>query len=363
MLKKILCVILALSMVFVFIGCSAQEEAPKQTQAPAANAEKAPAAEAPAAEAPKFEKQTITFNFDQAETSIMGQGVAKFKELVEAKTDGQVTVEVYYNGTLFNQGQQFEATIKGSCDLILNAISNAASYVPDLQVAFAPYLWADFDHWNNFWTSADGQALLDQVANEVGVRYLAWFSNGQRDVELNIDKKLTSREDMSRLKLRAVPEASYQFLVESLGASPVPIALADAYLALETGVVDGLEIPVSDLFGQGLQDVVKSVTRTGHMMQTIGFIVSEKQWQSWSPELQQVVMEAAQEAAAFTTELGTAAQAESIEKLEAAGVVVYTLSAEEAAALRQEVIDWAMTTENAESGNMELYQKILDAAK
>lgn len=361
MLKKVLCAILALCMVFAFIGCSAQEEAPKQTQAPAAT-EKAPAADAPVAEAPKFEKQTITFNFDQAETSIMGQGVAKFKELVEAKTDGQVTVEVHYNGTLFNQGSQFEATIKGSCDLILNAISNAASYVPDLQVAFAPYLWADFDHWNNFWTGTDGQALLDQVADEVGIRYLAWFSNGQRDVELNIDRKIASRKDMADIKLRAVPEASYQFLVESLGASPVPIGLADAYLSIETGVVDGLEIPVSDLFGQGLQDVVKSVTRTGHMMQTIGFIVSEKQWQSWSPELQQVVQEAANEAAAYTTELGAVGEGESIAKLEAAGVKVYTLTAEEAAALRQEVIDWVMTTENAESWNMELYQKMIDAA-
>lgn len=367
--KRIIYMAMALVTALSVAGCAAKEAAaPAATEEVAAVTEAAePAAsEAAATEEaePEFEEMTIIFNFDQAETSNMGKGVAYFKEAVEEKTGGKVTVETYYNGSLFNQSQQFEAAIKGSCDLILNATSNAASYLPELKVTFAPYLWENFDHWNNFWNGADGQALMEQVAQEVGVRYIAWFCNGQRDIELNIDKKITSREDLKTIKLRAVPEASYQFLVESLGANPVPIALSDAYLSIQTSLVDGLEIPITDLFGQGLQDVVKSVTKTGHMLQTIGFVVSEKQYQSWSPALQQVIVEAAQEASDYITQLAIDGEAESIQKLEEAGTVVYTLSDEELASFRQEVIDWCMSNSDATSSwDMDLYQKIQDAAK
>ncbi len=312
----------------------------------------------------ELEEITLIFNFDQAETSNMGKGVALFKELVEQKSEGKVKVDVYYNGTLFTQSNQFEACIKGSADLILNAISNAASYVEELRVAFAPYLWEDFDHWNKFWSSEDGQALMNRVNEEVGVRYISWFTTGQRDLELNRDKKITCRDDAKPLKLRAVPEASYQFLVESLGANPIPIALSDAYLAIQTGVADGLEIPVTDLFAQGLQEVVKSVTRTGHMVQTIGFLVSEKKFQGWSEELRQLVIECAQEASEYITELAQAGTDDAIKQLEAQGTVIYTLTDEEFAAFRSEVIDWCLNSDNEVSSawDMDLYQKIAAAA-
>lgn len=360
--KTLLCALLSLVLLLGLCACAAK---PAETPAPTATAQ-TPAANAqtPAADDGSFEEMSIILNFDQSETSNMGKGVAKFKELVEEKTGGKVTVEAYYNGQLFNQSQQFEAAIKGSCDVFLNAISNAASYLPELKVAFAPYLWEDFDHWNNFWTGEDGQTLLNRVADEVGVRYVAWFCNGQRDVELNVDKKLISRDDMKSIKLRAVPEASYQLLVEALGANPVPISLADAYLSIQTGVVDGLEIPVTDLFGQGLQEVVKSVTRTGHMIQTIGFVVSEKSYQSWPANVQQVVVEAAQEASDYITSLAVTSEEESLKQLEELGAVIYTLSDSEYAALRQEVIDWCLNNEEATAGwDMDLYQKMQAAAK
>lgn len=313
----------------------------------------------------ELEETTLVLNFDQAETSNMGKGVARFKELVEEKSNGKVKVDTYYNGTLFAQGNQFEACIKGSADIILNAISNAASYVEELQVAFAPYLWENFDHWNKFWSSEDGVALLNKVAEEVGVRYISWFTTGQRDLELNVDKKITSRDDASSLKLRAVPEASYQFLVESLGANPVPIPLSDAYLSLQTGVADGLEIPVTDLFGQGLQEVVKSVTRTGHMVQTIGFLVSERKYQGWSDELKQLVVECAEEASKYITELALAGTDDALKQLEVQGTAIYTLTDEELAAFRGEVIGWCLNSGNEISSgwDMDLYQKIADAAE
>ena len=121
---------------------------------------------------------------------------------------------------------------------------------------------------------------------------------------------------------------------------------------------------MTDLFGQGLQEVVKSVTRTGHMVQTIGFVVSEKSFQSWSPEVQQVVIEAAQGAADYITSLAKDSEAESLKKLQEAGVAIYDLSAEEAAALRQEVIDWCMENEEATANwDMDLYTKMQAAAK
>lgn len=367
MLKKIVCTVLALVMVLATVACAATAPAPAAAPAaePAPAVEAAPVQEAaPAEEAPfEFPEQKLTFNVDSSEISSGGQGAAKFKELVEEKTNGKVTVEVYYNGTLFNQAQQYEACIKGSTDFILNAVSNAASYIPELSTAFAPYLWEDLEHWNKFWTNEDGVKMMERIENEIGVRYISWYWGGARNVELNKDLKITSREDLKGIKLRAVPEISYQFLVEALGANPVPIPLTDAYLSIETGVVDGLEIPHGDLFSQGLDSVVKSVTTTSHMVQCLGFIVSEKNWQTYSPELQQVIMEAAQEAADFTSEINYKTAAENLQKLADQGAVIYELTPEELASYRQEVIDYCLSNETAQANwDMDLYKKMQDAA-
>ena len=310
------------------------------------------------AEEPAFEEQEIVLNFDQTENSVMGQNLAVFADLVSEKTGGQVTVKVYYNGSLFPQGEQYEACIKGSCDMVLNAISNATQYVPELEIAFCPYIWASMEHWNNFWATDTGKELDEKIHEQAGVRYVAWFCTGLRDLALADDMKVTSRDQLKAVKLRAVPETSYQFLVEALGANPVPIALSDTYLAIQTGTADGLEIPMESLIANGMQDILGSVTRTNHMLSTIGFVVSEKSWNSWTPELQQVITEAAQECAANITDTLKAQEQETMAQLEEAGVTIYTLTDEEMKAYRQEVLDYVLSTETAEAWDMDLYAAI-----
>ena len=111
MTKKILCLLLAVIMILATVACAAKTASTEQTEVKetpdktSSEEEKVEGPTAETADEPTFEEQTIILNFDQAETSNMGLGVAKFKELVEAATDGKVVVETYYNGSLFNQSQ------------------------------------------------------------------------------------------------------------------------------------------------------------------------------------------------------------------------------------------------------------------
>ena len=311
-----------------------------------------------AAEAPEFEEQTIIVSYNAAETTPHGQGVSKFKELVEEKTGGKVTVDCYFNGTLYNTQTEFEALQKGEVDLIMGSLNSAMEYIPELKTTFCPFLWKSIDHYNGFWTSEDGRALLTKIQDELDVHYFTFASAGSRNIELTKDKKITCREDMADIKLRSAAAENMLAMVEALGANPVPIAFGDTYLGLQTGLAEGLEGDTQGLYAQGFNEVLKSITLTGHAFSFDGFIASQKNWDTWSLELQAVIEESIDETNAYINGITADAEAAAADKLAADGITIYELTDEELSAYREEVMEYFINSDYAQDYDMELFEKM-----
>lgn len=309
-------------------------------------------------ETPAFEETTITISYNAAETTPHGQGVAKFKELVEEKTGGAVTVDAYYNGTLYGTQTEFEALQKGEVDLIMGSLNSAMEYIPKLKTTFCPFLWKNPEHYNAFWDSEDGQALLEEVADELDVYYLGFSSAGARNIELTEDKQITCREDMKSIKLRSAAAENMIAMVDALGANPVPIAFSDTYLGLETGLAQGLEGDVTGLYANGFNEVLKSITITEHAYSMDGFVASAANWEKWSPEVQAVVREAVKESSDYINQVTADSEASAAERLASDGIKIYELPADTLEAYREEVLESFINSDYAKDYDMDLFNKI-----
>ena len=141
-MKKLLALLLALSMVFALAACGASEPAP---EAPAPVEEAAPAepAEEPAEEAAEpvdewaalaaeVEPLTINFNSTYSEAETNGLLVKEFESYLNELSDGKITLNVFWGGTVYDDTTQFQALRDGAVDMISFNNMQDANYVPYL---------------------------------------------------------------------------------------------------------------------------------------------------------------------------------------------------------------------------------------
>ncbi len=311
------------------------------------------------AETLAYEKTNIVFSFFGAEGTPSGRGVTRFKELVEERSGGAVTVQTYYNGTLYNQSTEYEALMKGDVDMIVTSLNYAMEYITELKTTFCPYMWVSIEHVRDFWEKDEvGVGLMQRLENELGVRQLSWHEGGYRNICLNKDIKVDSTEALAGVKLRSSPAENMIAMTAALGGNPIPIPFSDCYLGIQTGVADGLEVDLTGLIANGLAEVTKSVTISQHYLSLDGFAVSYNNFQKWSPEVQQLVTECAKECADYICELSIQTEMDAVETLKGLGVTIYDLTDEERAAYREQVLDAFISSDFASTYDMELFDAI-----
>lgn len=324
----------------------------------------AEAADKTDADAATYEETKIVFSYFGAESTPSALGVAHFKELVEERSGGAVTVDTYFNGTLYNQSTEYEALMKGDVDMIVASFNYAMEYIPELKSTFCPYMWVSIEHVRDFWAeNPTGLELMARIEDELGVRQLSWHEGGYRHICLNEDIKVQSRESLNAVKLRSSPAENMIAMTAALGANPIPVAFSDCYLSIETGVVDGLEVDLTGLIANGLAEVTKSVTLSKHYLNLDGFAVNNQNFLSWSPAVQELVMQCAQEAADYICEISISTEEEAIAELQEKGTVIYELTDEELAAYGDQVVEAFLTDDFCADYDLELIEAIREAGK
>ena len=289
----------------------------------------------------------------ESETHVLA--LNKFKEEVEAAADW-ITVEIYPSATLFAQDANLEAIMRGNLEMCLTSSSWLAEYVPALKMIAAPYLFKDYEHMSAVLNGEIGGELFEQIAGDIGIRILSVFYTGSRTINLTSDKEITSREDLSGIQLRVPNSDAWIYMGKALGVNPVPMALSETYLALQTGTIDGQDNPLPATMKNGFGEVTKSISMTNHIIDQVWLAISEDVWASLDDEGRQVVKDAADAAREYCDTTNLAQIEDLIAQFEAMGLSVYR---PDVSAFRQEVMDyqWADTDRSGE-WDKELYEKI-----
>lgn len=267
-----------------------------------------------------------------------------FKKVVEAETAGKIQVEVFPNFQLGQQMQQTEA-VKSGEQHAMTGTGGLPSFYKPWQVFSIPYLFPNVEIASKVMNYSDfAIKLYEDFRKTTGMRVLSMSQNGFRHFTNN-KKVIKTPADLPGLKFRVMQGPIYQKVVESLGASAIPIAWSELYTSLKTGVVDGQENAVSAVKMGSFDEVQKYITLDGHLWAENFLIINDKFFQSL-PKPYQMVLQHAGRAAEIA---GTGSEIigsyyMGVDYALSKGMEIYTPTPEELAKFREKsqgpVIEW-----------------------
>ncbi|MDZ7853174.1 MAG: TRAP transporter substrate-binding protein DctP [Halomonas sp.] len=245
-----------------------------------------------------------------------------FKNLVETRTDGEITVSIFGGGQL---GSEVETAseVQGGRTLQSTIITTGAmsSFYDDYQMMTAPFI---FDNWRQAWAFFDSEWFADFMSGtieEANMRYLGTFDDGGGFVAFtNNERLIKTVEDLEGLNIRTEENPGHVAIMKALGASATPLPWGELITALETGLADGqFNAPVLNVT-YNFDAVTDYTTLTGHVYNSAAWLVSEEWFQSLTEAQQVAIVTSAREAIAIghgmSGALATASWEESCERFE-----------------------------------------------
>jgi TRAP-type transport system periplasmic protein len=230
------------------------------------------------------------------EQSPMYTAWARFGQLVRRRTGGAVEVEVFPNAQLGGEKDVADGIRLGSVQGAAISLAVLSAWVPEGQIFELPFLFRDLDHAHHAAAGPVGEALKARF-RPFGFVVLDYVNIGTRHP---IGKFAIERPvDVRGKRIRVIQSPLHIALWRELGAIPTPLPVTEAYNALETGVVDFMDMSKTGYRQLRFYEVAPYFTELGHIYSLGGFLVGEQFWNRLTPGQQAVVRETAHEAAAL----------------------------------------------------------------
>jgi len=225
---------------------------------------------------------------------------SSFRDALDQILPGAFNVQIFPNRQLGDDKQVLEAVVAGTLEMCMASGVQVPLVTgrPGYDAWQLPFLVRDYDHFEQLALSEIGRKLQDDL-EPAGLIGLATADIGQRNF-MSVKSEVRALADMKGLKTRIVPVPLHKEIWETLGAAPVGLPYGEIYGALETGVIDAVEINVSTMLGENLWEVGKNFTLTGHYPWHASDFVSTGFWNTLSDEEQQAMREAGRQASSAT---------------------------------------------------------------
>ncbi len=251
--------------------------------------------------------------------SLFEVSAEEFAKRANAKLGDKAKVVVFGSSQLGGDKEMLQKLKLGTLDLALP--STVMSTENDLFGVFEmPYLVKDREHMKRiekeiFWPK------LAPTVEAKGLKILAVWENGVRHITNN-KKPIRVPDDLQGIKLR-VPEGKWRLrMFQAYGANPSPMKLSEVFVALQTGVMDGEENPLTQIYSSKFQEVQKYLSLSGHVY-TPGYVATgKKRWESLPADVRKIIEDTAKETQAFVYEAAARFDNELLDKIKAAGVQV-----------------------------------------
>ena len=252
-----------------------------------------------AAGAPQLALAQVTAKFAVTlpEKSHQGQGVAKFIELVDAKSGGKIKIKGFYGGALGNDVQVTSALQGGTIEFTVPQTTTLTGMIKEYEILDFPFLFATEQQAEKVLDGPVGDKLMAMLPAK-GLVGLAYWENGFFNAT-NSKHPIAKVEDFEGLKFRSIQAKITQETIKALGATPVPLAVPELYSALETRTIDGQGTPTAVIFALKLFEVQKYLSLTRHSYGAFIPLVSKKYWDGLSEGDRKILKDAAIEARAF----------------------------------------------------------------
>ena len=280
---------------------------------------------------------TIKFSHVVAVDTPKGQAAEFFKKRAEELTQGKVKIELYPNSQLYKDKEEMEALQLNAVQMLAPSLAKFGPLgVKEFEVFDLPFIFNGYEDLHKVTQGAVGKQLLDKLEPK-GIKGLAYWDNGFKSFSANFPIK--TPEDLKGKKMRIQSSKVLEEQMRELKVIPQVMPFSEVYQALQTGVVDGTENPISNFYTQKMHEVQKYLTITDHGYLGYAVIVNKKFWDELPADVRTQLEAAMKEATEYANKIAKDNNDKDLESVKASGKTAVTvLSAEERAAFKKALV-------------------------
>ncbi|MGQ7848743.1 DctP family TRAP transporter solute-binding subunit [Granulosicoccus sp. 3-233] len=264
---------------------------------------------------PALAQQTIKFAHVYEANTLYNEAALWIADEIEARSDGAYEVDVFPSSQLGNEETITEGLQIGSIQMAYTGPTFLGQFHKPMAISEAPFIWKDYDHWKTYQDSdifADvSQGYMDKTGNKV--TSILYFGSRQTSSKERID----TPEDMKGMKIRVANAPLWKIYPTAVGANPTPISFAEVYLALQQGVVEGQENPITIIESNKFYEVQNFVAKTSHITSSVVSVIGGPLWSKLSEEDRALFTEVTKEASALFSDKVYAREEELFDKFKA----------------------------------------------
>ena len=286
-----------------------------------------------------YAQQPIVIKFSHvvAADTPKGKAAEMFAKKAAELTHGKVKVEVYANSTLYKDKEEMEALQLGAVQMLAPSLAKFGPLgVKEFEVFDLPFIFSNYDDLHKVTNGAVGKQLLAKLEPK-GIRGLAFWDNGFKSFSANVPIKTPA--DLKGKKMRIQSSKVLEEQMRSVGSMPQVMAFSEVYQALQTGVVDGTENPISNLYTQKMHEVQKYLTLTEHGYLGYAVIVNKKFWDGLPADIRKQLEDAMEQSTRYANQIAKVENDSSLEAVKKSGkTTVYVPTKEERLAFKKAMV-------------------------
>jgi C4-dicarboxylate-binding protein DctP len=279
----------------------------------------------------------IKFSHVVAHDTPKGKASEFFAKRAGELTKGKVKVEVYPNSQLYKDKEEMEALQLGAVQMLAPSLAKFGPLgVKEFEVFDFPFIFDDTADLHKVTQGAVGASLLAKL-DAKGVKGLAFWDNGFKSFSANTPLKNVA--DFKGKKFRIQSSKVLEEEIRSMGGIPQVMAFSEVYQALQTGVVDGTENPISNFYSQKMHEVQKHLSLTNHGYLGYAVIVNKKFWDALPADVRPQLESAMKEATVYANKIAQEENDLALEGVKKAGkTTVYVPTPEERLAMKKAMV-------------------------
>ncbi|MBT3065633.1 TRAP transporter substrate-binding protein [Rhodoferax sp. U11-2br] len=300
----------------------------------------------------------IKFSHVVAADTPKGKASVFFAQRAAELTKGKVKVEVYANSALYKDKEEMEALQIGSVQMLAPSLAKFGPLgVKEFEAFDLPFIFDDTADLHKVTQGPVGAALLAKLEPR-GIKGLAYWDNGFKSFSANTPLKAVA--DYKGKKFRIQSSKVLEEEIRAIGGIAQVMAFSEVYQALQTGVVDGTENPISNFYTQKMHEVQKHLSLTNHGYLGYAVIVNKKFWDGLPADVRGELEQAMKEATVYANKIAQEENDMSLDGVKKSGkTTVYVPTKDERLALKKAMAP--VHTKMADRVGKETLQQIYQA--
>ena len=276
----------------------------------------------------------IKFSHVVAADTPKGKASEFFAKRAGELTNGKVKVEVYPNSALYKDGEEMSSLQMGSVQMLAPSLAKFGPLgVKEFEAFDFPFMFDDTAELHKITQGPVGAAMLAKLEPK-GIKGLAYWDNGFKSFSANTPLKNVA--DYKGKKFRIQSSKVLEEEIRSIAGIPQVMAFSEVYQALQTGVVDGTENPISNFWTQKMHEVQKHLTLTNHGYLGYAVIANKKFWDGLPADVRGQLEQAMKEATVYANKIAQEENDLSLAGVKKSGkTVVYEPTKDERFALKK----------------------------